>query len=513
MTKIAKDKLRLNNQDISNQDQKNNDQAPYLESLKSYVKQYKIQNGETPTYFIQTFGCQQNENDSEIIAGIMDASGFISAENYEVADISIINTCSIRENADTRLFGHLGILKTLKQQNKNRFTMLCGCMMTQDQHLEKIKKSFSFVNLIFGPHDIYRLPHLLWDSLENDKQIIAVSKENLMPSQENLPITRSRKFRALVSIMYGCNNFCTFCIVPYTRGREISRSFSSIIKEIISLRDEGYTEIMLLGQNVNAWGKDFRDEKEKPKNFAELLEAVAQIEGIKRIRYMSPNPRDIDQQLIDTIGKYKNIEPHMHLPLQSGSNRILKLMGRRHDRERYLEIVRQLRKARPEISLTTDIIVGFPGETEQDFADTLDLMEQVKFDSAFTFIYSAREVTPAAKFKNNSDPEQISQRFQRLIELQNTHSLEANNKVIGQVEEVLLEGISHGNKNILTGRTADFKLINLSIPQEIYQTLPSEAINDQGNLNGNYFEGKYCLVKLNKAKTFSIEGEMVEIQC
>ena len=354
---------------------------------------------------------------------------------------------------------------------------------------------------------------MLWDSLENDKQIIAVSKENLMPSQENLPITRSRKFRALVSIMYGCNNFCTFCIVPYTRGREISRSFSSIIKEIISLRDEGYTEIMLLGQNVNAWGKDFRDEKEKPKNFAELLEAVAQIEGIKRIRYMSPNPRDIDQQLIDTIGKYKNIEPHMHLPLQSGSNRILKLMGRRHDRERYLEIVRQLRKARPEISLTTDIIVGFPGETEQDFADTLDLMEQVKFDSAFTFIYSAREGTPAAKFKNNSDPEQISQRFQRLIELQNTHSLEANNKVISQVEEVLLEGISHGNKNILTGRTADFKLINLSIPQEIYQTLPSEAINDQGNLNGNYFEGKYCLVKLNKAKTFSIEGEMVEIQC
>ncbi|NLM19418.1 MAG: tRNA (N6-isopentenyl adenosine(37)-C2)-methylthiotransferase MiaB [Clostridiaceae bacterium] len=488
-------------------------QQLYLTKLQAYSEQLTLQKSKRPTYFIQTFGCQQNENDSEIIAGIMDASGFALVENYEIADISIINTCSIRENADKRLFGHLGILKTLRQQNPQRFTMLCGCMMTQDQHLEKIKKSFSFVNLIFGPHDIFRLPQLLWDSLVNEKQVIAVSKQNLMVEQEHLPITRSRKFRALISIMYGCNNFCTFCIVPYTRGRELSRSFTSIYQEVVGLAKEGYTEIMLLGQNVNAWGKDFRGLIEGPKNFSELLEAVAQVDGLKRIRYMSPNPRDIDQQLIDIIGKYQNIEPHMHLPLQSGSDRILKLMRRKHDRAKYLEIVQQLRKARPDISLTTDIIVGFPGETEQDFADTLDLMRQVKFDSAFTFIYSPREGTPAAKYQNNLDPQVIKRRFERLVELQNAHSLEANQKVIGQTVEVLLEGVSHGDSNILTGRTADFKLINLAIPEEIREKLPVDATIDKNTLNSDYFEGKYCLVKLIKAKTFSIEGVMKQLIC
>ncbi|HHT24718.1 MAG TPA: tRNA (N6-isopentenyl adenosine(37)-C2)-methylthiotransferase MiaB [Clostridiaceae bacterium] len=488
-------------------------QKLYLTNLQAYSEQLTQQKGKQPTYFIQTFGCQQNENDSEIIAGIMDASGFALVDNYEIADISIINTCSIRENADTRLFGHLGILKTLQQKNPQRFTILCGCMMTQDQHLEKIKKSFAFVNLVFGPHDIFRLPQLLWDSLVNEKRVVAVSKQNLMVEQEYLPITRSRKFRALVSIMYGCNNFCTFCIVPYTRGRELSRSFTSIYQEIIGLAKDGYTEIMLLGQNVNAWGKDFRGIVEGPKNFAELLETVAQIDGLKRIRYMSPNPRDIDQQLIEIIGKYENIEPHMHLPLQSGSDRILKLMHRRHNRARYLEIVQQLRMARPEISITTDIIVGFPSETEQDFADTLDLMRQVKFDSAFTFIYSPREGTPAAEYEYDLDRQVINQRFERLVELQNMHSLEANQKVIGQTVEVLLEGVSHGDSDILTGRTADFKLINLAVPEDIREKLPADAFNDQNTLNSDYFEAKYCLVELIKAKTFSIEGVMKQLIC
>ena len=513
MSKITNNRQIIPEDKVSNRFSQNELQKSYLVKLQEYIEQLTQQKGKQPTYFIQTFGCQQNENDSEIIAGIMDASGFILVDNYEIADISIINTCSIRENADTRLFGHLGILKTLQQKNPQRFTMLCGCMMTQDQHLAKIKKSFDFVNLIFGPYDIFRLPQLLWDSFVNEKQVIAVSKQNLMVEQEHLPITRSRKFRALVSIMYGCNNFCTFCIVPYTRGRELSRSFTSIYQEVIGLAKDGYTEIMLLGQNVNAWGKDFRAVVEGPKNFAELLEAIAQIDGLKRIRYMSPNPRDIDQQLIDIIGKYPNIEPHMHLPLQSGSDRILKLMRRRHDRARYLEIVHQLRKAKPEISLTTDIIVGFPGETEQDFADTLDLMSQVKFDNAFTFIYSPREGTPAAEYDYNLDPEVISQRFERLIELQNGHSLEANKKVIGQTVEVLLEGVSHGDPNILTGRTADFKLINLAIPDAIRKELPAEAFSDRNSLNGDYFEAKYCLVELIKAKTFSIEGVMKQLIC
>ncbi|NLJ95127.1 MAG: tRNA (N6-isopentenyl adenosine(37)-C2)-methylthiotransferase MiaB [Clostridiaceae bacterium] len=482
-------------------------QQAYIQSLKSYVEQLSIEWGRRPTYFIQTFGCQQNENDSEIIAGVLEASGFVLAESYEEADVSAVNTCSIRENADTRLFGHLGILKTLKNENKNRITILCGCMMTQDQHIEKIKKSFSFVDLIFGPHDIYRLPLLLWDTICNNQRIIAVSEENHWHEQTKLPMARSRKFRGLVSIMYGCDNFCTFCIVPYTRGRESSRSYKSILKEIQELISEGYTEVMLLGQNVNAWGKDLRGKVEGPTNFAELLEAVAQNKELKRIRYMSPNPRDIDQQLIDIIGKYNNIEPHMHLPLQSGSNNILKAMRRRHDRERYLEIVEALREARPEITITTDIMVGFPGETEEDFEDTLDLMKQVKFDSAFTFIYSPREGTPAAEYDNQIDQDTITARFNRLVELQNAHSLASNQSVIGKEVEILLEGISHGDDNILTGRTADFRLINISIPAEIRKRLPEIAINQEG-LNGDYFEGKYCLVKLTKAKTFSIEGEM-----
>lgn len=487
-------------------------QNAYLKSLQDYLEQITIQKGHQSTYFIQTFGCQQNENDSEFICGIMDKCGFIQVDNYENADVSIINTCSIRENADTRLFGHLGILKTLKNKDPDRITLLCGCMMTQDQHIEKIKKSFSFVNLVFGPHDIYRLPQLLWNSIGQDQKIIAVSKENPMVDLGNIPITRSRKFRALVSIMYGCNNFCTFCIVPYTRGREISRSYQSIYNEIERLIDEGYTEIMLLGQNVNAWGKDFRGIVEGPKDFGQLLEKVAEFKELKRIRYMSPNPRDIDQNLIDIIGKYENIEPHIHLPLQSGSDAILKAMRRRHDRERYLDIVKNLRKSRPGISITTDIIVGFPGESEKDFEDTLDIMRQVKFNSAFTFIYSPREGTPAAEYDNHLEPEIISNRFERLVELQNEHSLSANKAVIGQTEEVLLEGVSHGNPEILTGRTADFKLINIAIPKRIKNSLPQAAFIDD-RFNGSYFEGKYCLAKLKKAKSFSIEGEMTKLSC
>ncbi len=499
----------LDNQ-IDKSDTKIESQQPYFKSLQSYVEQWTLEKGNKPTYFIQTFGCQQNENDSEIISGILDTCGFISVPDYEKADISIINTCSIRENADTRLFGHLGILKTLHSLNNDRLTLLCGCMMTQKQHIEKIKKSFSFVNLIFGPHDIYRLPQLLWDSIGKNEKLIAVSKVNRMVEQEHLPVTRSRKFRALVSIMYGCDNFCTFCIVPYTRGREISRSFKAIYEEITELVNEGYTEVMLLGQNVNAWGKDLRGKTEGPQNFAQLLEAIAQFKELKRIRYMSPNPRDIDQELIDIIGKYKNIEPHMHLPLQSGSDAILKKMGRRHNRERYLDIVNKLKLARPEISITTDIIVGFPGETEEDFEDTLDLMRKVEFDSAFTFIYSPREGTPAAKYKDQIEQDIVMDRFNRLVELQNAHSLKANQAVIGKTEEVLLEGVSHGDNKILSGRTADFKLINLSIPDNIMNRLPSDAFEESG-FNGDFFEGKYCQVKLLKAKTFSIEGEMVTL--
>ncbi len=489
-------------------------QNEYTQKLNDYSERFRKREGRYPRYFIRTFGCQQNESDSEVLAGILVASGFEQASKYEDADLSVINTCSVRENADNHLYGHLGILKSLYQQDKHRLTAVCGCMLTQPQHVEKIRKSYSFVNLLFSPQDLYRFPELLFNALEGNAAMqVAISEDD--PIAEGLPVLRKRNYRALVSIMYGCDHYCTYCIVPYTRGRERSRKPSDILRELNELGQEGFPEVMLLGQNVNAWGKDFKRrsiiDNQAPAviDFADLLAASAQIDGLKRIRYMSPYPRDFTQKVINTIGAYENIEPHIHLPLQSGSNNVLRRMRRGYDRDKFIDIAKEARRARPGLSITTDIIVGFPGETEQDFEDTLRVMEEVKFDSAFTFIYSPRPHTPAAAYTDQVDPDIVSKRFERLLALQNQHSLEANQALVGKQHEILIEGVSSGNNQVLTGRTADFKLINFSIPDHLRNELPPEAFTTENTLAGNFFEGKFCDVKLTNAKTFSIEGEMI----
>ena len=492
-------------------------QDEFLGQLADYSERFRKRQGRYPTYHVRTFGCQQNEADSEVIAGMLTAAGFEETNKYETADITVINTCSVRENADNHLFGHLGILKTLYRKNKSRLTVLCGCMFTQKHHVDKIKKSYSFVNLIFAPQDMYRFPQMLFKALDNTSDMqVAVSDFDTMV--EGLPIQRKRKHRALISIMYGCDHYCTYCIVPYTRGRERSRMPSDILAEVREVAEQGFPEVMLLGQNVNAWGKDFNRREifdqaaPEIRDFADLLRAIAAIPGIRRIRYMSPYPRDFTQKVIEAIGDCPSITPHIHLPLQSGSNQVLRRMRRGYDRDKFLDIVRDARAARPGISITTDIIVGFPGETDADFEDTLDLMEKVRFDSAFTFIYSPRPGTPAAEYTDQVDEKIVSERFERLLALQNQHSLESNKQLEGERVEVLLEGTSTGDPNVLTGRTADFKLINCELSSAVKEKMPAEAFS-QDALNSDFFEGKFAMVDISKAKTFSLEGELIELQC
>lgn len=478
----------------------------YLEQVLDCQEEYRQSTGFTRRYFIQTYGCQLNENDSEQIAGQLDRMGYIPAGEMREADLLILNTCSVRENADDRLFGNLGIVKNMRRDKPDLVVAVCGCMMKQDEHVARIRRSYPFVNIVFGPQDVYRLPELLYTHLSERRRVFEVGADDTIA--EGLPIHRARKFRALVSIMFGCNNFCTYCIVPYTRGRERSRHAADILAEIRQLADSGYKEVMLLGQNVNSYGQDLPPEEltGQPGNFADLLEAVAGIRGLRRIRFMTSHPKDISDRLLEVIGLYENIEPHLHLPLQSGSNRILKLMNRHYTREQYLEIINKARQLRPGLAITTDLIVGFPGETEEDFADTLDLMDKVRFDSAFTFQYSRRSGTPAARMTEQVPPDVVRERFERLLAMQNSHSLAANQVMIGQTAEILIEGISDTADDILSGRTASGKLINLTIPPSVQ--LPAAARLESGLPDGTFLEGQLAMVRLIKAKTFSIEGEM-----
>ncbi|NLK88939.1 MAG: tRNA (N6-isopentenyl adenosine(37)-C2)-methylthiotransferase MiaB [Clostridiaceae bacterium] len=454
-------------------------------------------------YAIRTYGCQLNENDSEKLAGQLHQMGFLPAETISDADLIILNTCSVRENADNRLFGNLGRLKQRKKENPDLIIAICGCKMKQAEHVERIKRSYPFVNLVFGPQDIHKLPEMLYTCLHHQEKLYSVGDQDTLV--EGLPILRSRKFRALISIMYGCNNYCTYCIVPYTRGRERSRQPAEVLAEVRAVVADGYQEIMLLGQNVNSYGKDLENRSGQPADFAELLAAVAET-GIYRIRFMTSHPKDISNRLLEAIAQYKNIEPHLHLPIQSGSNRILERMNRHYSREQFIEIVRRARTLRPGLTISTDIIVGFPGEQEDDFAQTLDLMNIVRFDSAFTFQYSQRPGTPAAEMPDQIPAAVISERFMRLLELQNRHSLESNQAMIGRRVEVLVEGASQTDTAILSGRTACNKLINFRIPD--LNMLPQSYRLKNNQPNGCALEGRLAKVHLCRAKTFSIEGEM-----
>ena len=483
-------------------------QAYYARQVADCQANIRAKTGFARRYHIITFGCQQNENDSERIAGLLDSMGYMPAQEAREADLILLNTCSVRENADDRLFGHLGMVKNLRRDKPELLVGLCGCMMMQDEHVQKVRQSYPFVDIVFGPQDIYRLPELLFHRLTDTRRVYEIGEADTLA--EGLPVHRARKFRALVSIMYGCNNFCTYCIVPYTRGRERSRSFGSILHEVRELAAAGYKEIMLLGQNVNSYGQDLRQNQPDQPDFAQLLAACAAIPGIRRIRFMTSHPKDISDELLAVIGRYDVIEPHLHLPLQSGSNAILKAMNRHYTREQYLAIVRKARALRPGLTISTDLIVGFPGETEADFADTLDLMQQVRFDAAFTFQYSKRTGTPAASMADQVSDAVVRERFGRMLALQNSHSLASNQALADSLQSILIEGRSEGDPTVLSGRTADNRLVNCRVPN--LELLPPEALDPAGHLDGEALEGRMATVRITRAKTFSLEAELVQIE-
>ena len=435
------------------------------------------------TFYLKTYGCQMNEHDSENIEALLTFLGFSKVDNYTDADLVLLNTCSIRENAHNKAFGMLGRLKHLKQEKKDLIVGLCGCMAQEASVVDEIMKDYKWVNFVFGTHNMYQLPEIIDKALEENKQQIEVfSREGDLI--EGLPVLRVNDYKAYVNIIYGCDKFCTYCIVPYTRGRERSRLKEDVLEEVKALVRDGYKEVTLLGQNVNAYGKDIYDNY----TMANLLEDVAKT-GIPRIRFTTSHPWDFTDSMIEVIAKYPNIMPSVHLPVQSGSSRILKLMGRRYTRESYLELFHKIKDTVPNVTISTDIIVGFPGETEEDFKETLSLVEECKYDNAFTFIFSKREGTPACKLADPTPESEKEERLQRLNEIVNHYFLENNKKLVGSSLEVLVEGISE-KKNMYYGYSDTNKLINFSSDKDIKA-------------------GDLVKVKITSAKTWSLDGEVV----
>ena len=438
--------------------------------------------GRPLTYCLTTFGCQMNEKQSEAVAGIMDEIGYHRQENEE-ADVVIYNTCTVRENANLKVYGRLGHLHSLKDQNPDMKIILFGCMMQEAHVVEKIKKSYPFVNLVFGTHNIFKFAELFYEILLSDMQIIDIW-EGTDQIVEDLPTERNYTFKSGVNIMFGCNNFCSYCIVPYVRGRERSREPEAIVREVERLVSDGVSEVMLLGQNVNSYGKTLKE----PVTFARLLKMLEPVEGLKRIRFMTSHPKDLSDELIETMAESRKICHHLHLPLQSGSSRILKEMNRRYDKEKYLSLVEKIRKAIPDVSLTTDIIVGFPGETEEDFEETLDVVEKAGYDTAFTFLYSKRTGTPAAKMENQVPEEVAKERFNRLLALVQKKGRERSSRFTGTVQEVLVEEESK-EKGIFTGRTQYNLLVHFPADESLL--------------------GKYVKVRLDECRGFYYLGTRV----
>lgn len=438
--------------------------------------------GKDKKYFLKTYGCQMNEHDSEIYKAILEEMEYVKTDDYEDADLIILNTCAIRENAHNKTFGMLGRIKHLKQTKKDLMVGLAGCMSQEESVVDEILSKFKWMDFVVGTHNIHELPLIMKEANKNKKlEVNVLSNEgNII---ENLPMKRDSKYKAWVNIMYGCDKFCTYCIVPYTRGKQRSRMPEDIIKEVKDLVEDGYKEVTLLGQNVNAYGKDFENKSYK---MEDLLKDVAET-NIERVRFVTSHPWDFTDKMIEVISKYKNVMPYIHLPVQSGSSRILKLMGRRYTKESYLELFNKIKNTIPNCSVTTDIIVGFPGETKKDFEETLDLVNTCKYDSAFTFIYSPRDGTPAAKMVDNVSIEEKEQRLYKLNELVNKYALEANKKLIGKTVPVLIEGVSEKDKTLVSGYTDTMKLVNAKAP-----------ISDIGNIIN---------VKILDVKTWSLDGE------
>jgi len=434
---------------------------------------------------IRTYGCQMNEHDSEKIAGVLEEKAYQPTDELEQADVIILNTCCIREKAELKVFGKVGELKHLKRKNPDLIIGICGCMMQQEDVVAEIKEKYSHVDIVFGTHNIHQFEELLEEAQLKREPLVKVWDEGkeLIPE---MPVRREEDYRAYVTIIYGCDNFCTYCIVPYVRGRERSRPLTDIVAEIKDLAADGVKEVMLLGQNVNSYGQDL----DSKLNFAELLTEINQVEDLKRIRYMTSHPRDFDEQLIDTVSKLDKVCNQFHLPVQAGSNKILAEMNRGYTREEYMELIEKIRAKNPEAAISTDVMVGFPGETEKDFADTLDLFKQVKFDMAYSFIYSQRSGTPAAEYEEQIAEETKKERLQQLLDLQSKISREQNKSYLGKTVEVLVEGPSKKDKSKLSGRTRSNKIVIC----EGSEDLTGELIN----------------VKINKVQSWTLFGEIVD---
>jgi len=459
------------------------------------------------TYAIKTMGCQMNERDSETIAGLLERMGYVESSEYEDADVIIVNTCSVRENADNRFFGLLGRLKHAKLNRPDVIVGVCGCMMQQSRITEQIREKHAWVDVIFGTHNIYEVPDLIEKVLLERESARKASKPvggapapvaSILPERvslaEGLPARREFSFKASVNIMYGCNNFCTYCIVPYTRGREVSRDAGDILAEVREAAAAGAKEILLLGQNVNSYSGNAGNGGGGAVDFADLIDMVDRAPGVERIRFMTSHPKDLSSKLIDRFrpaekGGAGHLCPSIHLPVQAGSSRVLELMNRRYTKEGYIALTESLRAARPDIVITTDFIVGFPGETDEDFADTMDMVERVRFDAAFTFLYSPREGTPAAGYEDSTPEEIKHKRFDLMVKRLNEITLEKNRAYIGSVQDVLVEGASKTDAAMLSGRTFGGKLVNFSA-------------------SGADLTGAIVPVLITSVKTFSFTGEL-----
>lgn len=454
----------------------NNASSSHFEDLQ------KLVNGKT--YYIRTYGCQANVRDEETMRGMFEKVGYQPVNEPEEADVIIINTCAVRENAEDKVYGEIGNLKYLRKKNKKLVLAICGCMVEQPEILKRVMDTFPEVNLFFGTHEIHQLYDLIYEVLTKEERVVSIESK-AGEVVEQLPACRNNRFKAFVNIIYGCNKFCTYCIVPYTRGRERSRRFQDVLDECRSLINAGYQEITLLGQNVNAYGKDLDENKD----FADLLEAVAKL-GIPRLRFTTSHPWDFSSKMIDVIAKYDNIMKFIHLPVQSGNDEVLKLMGRRYNREQYLSLVKEMREKIPGLSLSTDIIVGFPNESEEQFQDTVSLVDEVKYEAAFTFIYSPRKGTPAARIEDNVTYETKSKRFQELVKHLEKHIEEHSRQMVGQTYPVLVDGVSKTDAGMLSGYTEENKLVHFKGDETLI--------------------GKIIKVKILESHTYSLIGEIID---
>ena len=463
------------------------EQNRFIEAIAEKNSRYFAINKRKPKYMIQTFGCQMNEHDSENLAGMLDAMGYEATLMTNDCDLIIYNTCAVRENAELKVYGNLGHLKLAKRKNPDLKIAVCGCMMQQPHVVKEIKSRYKHVDLVFGTHNLYKFPELLTNTMDSDKLLVDVWDVD-GEVVEGLRSSRKFELKAFVNIMYGCNNFCTYCIVPYTRGRERSRTPEDIINEIKDLVAKGTKEITLLGQNVDSYGKTLEEDI----TFAELLRMVNEIEGIERIRFMTSHPKDISDEVIYAMRDCDKVCEFLHLPVQCGSSRLLKKMNRHYTKEDYLRIIEKAKAEIPDIAFSTDLMIGFPGETEEDLLDTIDVVEKVKYDNAFTFIYSKREGTPAAKMEDQIPEDVKHERFNRVLSKVNEILVDLNASYVGKTVEVLIEGKSKTDESKFTGRTRQNKLVNFTVK------------NPEANLLGTLMN-----VKITESNTFSLVGEEV----